>query len=213
MPSSLHETLIEMFRHRPSLAAELLVGALGMDLPAYQQARVDPGECTDLTPTEYRADAVVVLIASQGLVLAVLSAMAHGSHPDRSGVLDALLGALAAVDEQRATLYSDVVLAALPVAARCYLEALMSTGTHEYQSEFVRRYVFQGRAEGKAEGEAMAVLSVLDARGIDVPEDARARITGCADLDQLERLGTPGGQRRLDPVLPTATSRSSRCES
>ena len=27
---------------------------------------------------------------------------------------------------------------------------------------------------------------VLDARDIDVPVDARARITGCTDLDQLE---------------------------
>jgi hypothetical protein len=43
MPSTLHEAPIEMFRHRPSLAAELLADALGFDLPAYQQARVEPG--------------------------------------------------------------------------------------------------------------------------------------------------------------------------
>ncbi|MGH3943377.1 MAG: hypothetical protein ACRDTG_33095 [Pseudonocardiaceae bacterium] len=114
--------------------------------------------------------------------LAVLSAMAHGGRPDGLGVLDALLGALEAVDEQRATLYSDVVLAVLPVAARRYLEALMTSRTHGYQSEFVRRYVFQGRAEG----EAKAVLTVLHARGIDVPEDARTRIIECSDLEQLD---------------------------
>ncbi|MGI9004491.1 MAG: hypothetical protein ACR2GH_23045, partial [Pseudonocardia sp.] len=41
-------------------------------------------------------------------------------------------------------------------------------------------------AAGKAEGEARAVLAVLDARGIDVPPDARARIAECSDLDQLD---------------------------
>lgn len=33
---------------------------------------------------------------------------------------------------------------------------------------------------------AAAVLTVLDARGIDVPADARARITSCPNLDQLD---------------------------
>jgi hypothetical protein len=72
MPSTLHEALIEMFRHRPSLAAELLADALGFDLPAYQQARVEPGGFTDLTPTEYRADAVVLLTVADVPVLAVV---------------------------------------------------------------------------------------------------------------------------------------------
>ncbi|MDT5024739.1 MAG: hypothetical protein QOE61_1165 [Micromonosporaceae bacterium] len=116
--------------------------------------------------------------------------MAHASHPDRDKTLNALLSALATVDQERATLYSDVVLAALPAAAKRYLEALMTAGTYEYQSDFVRRYVFQGRAEGReegrAEGEATAVLAVLDARGIDVPDDARTRITECSDLNQLD---------------------------
>jgi hypothetical protein len=116
--------------------------------------------------------------------------MAHGTHPDRSKVLDALLGAFAAVDEDRAMLYSDVVLAALPTAAQQYLEALMITGTYEYQSDFARRHRAQGRAEGEAEGEAKgeakAVLAVLDARGVDVPTDARTRITECSDLGQLD---------------------------
>ncbi len=276
MPSAVHEMLIEMVRARPSLVAELLVDALGMDLPAYQVARVESGELTDLAPTEYRADAAVVLTCVDAPVLAVvvevqlsrdpgkrwswpvylvtlrarlrcpavllvvcvdaaiaawcatpiqlghpgasvtplvvgpdrvpvvtdvgpagagpewavLSAMAHGADPARSKVLDALLAALAGVDEQRATLYLDVVLAALPLAARSYLEMLMTTQAHEYQSDFARRYFFQGEAKGEAQGEAKgearAVLGVLDARGVDVPADARIRITECRDLDQLD---------------------------
>ena len=51
MPSSLHEVLIELFRQRPALAAELLADALDLDLPGYEQARVEPGELTDVSPT------------------------------------------------------------------------------------------------------------------------------------------------------------------
>jgi hypothetical protein len=62
----------------------------------------------------------------------------------------------------------------------------MSTGTYEYQSDFARRYFFEGKAEGEAEGEVRSLLTVLAARGFDVPTAARERITSCTDLDQLE---------------------------
>jgi len=52
MPSTLHEALVDMFRHRPSLAAELLADALGMALPAYQHAQLQSGDLTDMVPTE-----------------------------------------------------------------------------------------------------------------------------------------------------------------
>jgi hypothetical protein len=58
----------------------------------------------------------------------------------------------------------------------------MTAQRYEYQSDFVRRYVFHGRAEAKAG----AVLAILDIRGISVTDEARARITGCTDLDQLD---------------------------
>lgn len=70
----------------------------------------------------------------------------------------------------------------------------MSTETYEFKSEFALRHInrgkakgrAEGRVEGRAEGKASAVLTVLDARGIEVPDDARDRITGCRDLDQLD---------------------------
>jgi hypothetical protein len=58
----------------------------------------------------------------------------------------------------------------------------MAITGYEYQSEFARRYFGQGEAKG----EAKAVLAILDARGIAVPDDVRARIAGCTDLDQLD---------------------------
>ncbi|MBV9315558.1 MAG: hypothetical protein JO100_17915, partial [Pseudonocardia sp.] len=81
--SSLHEMLVEMFRHRPQLAAELLTGALGVDLPEHEQVRVDTGECTDVVPTQYRADAVVVLMAADQPVLAVVVEVQLGRDGDK----------------------------------------------------------------------------------------------------------------------------------
>jgi hypothetical protein len=121
--------------------------------------------------------------------LAVMSAMAHGGEPDSEKVLQALVGALGSIDDQHATLHYDLVLAALPRAARGHLEDLMRIA-YEYQSDFARKYVAEGRTEGRvegrAEGAATALLTVLAARGVDVPDEVRARITGCTDLDQLE---------------------------
>jgi Uma2 family endonuclease len=42
------------------------------------------------------------------------------------------------------------------------------------------------RDEGKAEGKAEAVLSILEARGVAVSEPVRARILGCGDLPTLD---------------------------
>jgi len=278
MPSHLHEVLVEMFRDRPVLAAELLAGPLGVAVPSFQRASLSSGELTDVAPTEYRADAVVTLtvedipvlavvveaqlrtdprkrrtwpayvatlharlgcpvlllvlcpdpavaawcaapivVGDPGLVLtplvlgpaevpvvtdlalarrspelAVLSAMAHGhaARPGQMMVFEALLAALNVVDHDHANLYADVVLAVLPAAARDYLEAFMTTTTHRYQSDFARRYFDQGaasgEARGEARGEAKAVLAVLDARGIEVPDDVREEIATCTDLDQLD---------------------------
>jgi hypothetical protein len=60
----------------------------------------------------------------------------------------------------------------------------------DYKSDFARRYVAQGNAEGRAE-EAKMILAVLSARGIAVPDQARTRITECADLEQLEAWVRP----------------------
>ena len=59
-------------------------------------------------------------------------------------------------------------------------------GTYEYKSDFARKYVAEGKEEGKAEEAGKAVLLVLEARGIAVPEEVRARISGCDDVSLLE---------------------------
>jgi hypothetical protein len=285
MPSHLHEILIEMFRDRPTLAAELLRGPLHVPVPDFDDARMSPSDLTDFAPTEYRADAVVTLVDGDVAVLAVvievqlrldirkrrswpayvatlyarlacpvallvvcpaqavadwsaapivfgppgsvltplaigpaqipvitdrdtaqripelavLSALAHGTSPDPAPVFGALLTALSVVDRDHASLYTDLILSVLPAAARVSLEEFMVIADYEFQSDFYRRRIraaaaeaqargeAEGRAQGEAEGRARAVLAVLDARGIDVPDDVREEIANCTDLDRLDR--------------------------
>jgi hypothetical protein len=81
--------------------------------------------------------------------------------------------------------YSDLVYNSLNEAARRALEAMMKG--YEYQSEFAKKYVALGRDQGRTEGEAHALLTVLQARGIAVPDGARERILAQKDPECLER--------------------------
>lgn len=123
--------------------------------------------------------------------LAVLSALAH--HED-TRVLDAFERSLRSIEDDKLSFYTDFVIAALPDAARKYLEALMVAGTYEYQSDFVKKFISQGRdegvaqgkAEGKVEGKAQDILMVLSTRSIPVSEETRERVGACTDVDQLD---------------------------
>ncbi|MFB4319841.1 hypothetical protein [Actinomadura sp. 21ATH] len=270
MVSMVHDFLIELFRNRPALAVELLESSAGIDLPEFREISLDSGDLNDCSPTEYRADAVVVLSGDSrklGIVvevqlrrdpdkrwswpvyvttlrarlkcpvvllvisptsgvgtwcaapielggprsmltpfaigpeavpvvedivqaqrapeLAVLSAMAHGSGPSSKGVLTAAMSSFAGVDDDRARLYADFVLARLDGAARRTWEELMKSGTYEYQSDFARKYVAEGRAEGRVEGLRTSILDAFDEREIEVPDEVRNRILQCQDARHL----------------------------
>jgi len=66
-------------------------------------------------------------------------------------------------------------------ASRRALEVLMKG--YEYQSDFAKKYVAQGRTEEAAR----AVLMVLGARGVAVPDAHRERILAQKDPERLER--------------------------
>lgn len=57
-----HEVLVDLFKNRPSLGAELLAEALGVALPSYSEARLVSIDLTRIRPAEYRADVVVLLL-------------------------------------------------------------------------------------------------------------------------------------------------------
>ncbi len=126
---------------------------------------------------------VDVELARANPALAVFSAICHGGDADVDEMFPALAQALRALGPKNAILYHDIVLAGLPQAPRARWEAYMSTTTgSEFRSELLR----DSDLRGQALGEARAVLTVLDARGVPVPEAVREQILACTDLAQLD---------------------------
>jgi len=56
-----HESLLDLFRRRETLAVELLTGSLGVDVPSWSQVRVSEGDLGQIDPVETRADLVLLL--------------------------------------------------------------------------------------------------------------------------------------------------------
>lgn len=147
-------------------------------------------------------------VARQHPELAVLSAILRaGAEPDRESLIAAMAGAVT-LDDNRDTLYGDMVLHAAGPLAQQVLEAFMSTSQgYEYRSEFARKYYSQGREEGREVGReegreegrevgleegriaatAEAVLKVLAGRDLPVSATYREAILCCRDLATLGR--------------------------
>ena len=53
-----HESLVELFRRRATLAVELLTGSLGVEVPSWSKVRVSEGDLGQVDPVETRADLV-----------------------------------------------------------------------------------------------------------------------------------------------------------
>lgn len=126
--------------------------------------------------------------AAQAPEIAVLSVIAHGKGVNGAAIGRAALAAFTRLDDERAKLYVDLVFLHLSEAARAALEHDMKLEKYEYQSDFARRYLSEGKIEGKAE----SVVVVLEARGFHVDEDVRKQIAECeADaMDDLLRRAT-----------------------
>jgi len=69
-----HEGLIALFRENPALAPELLQQSLHVTLPAFSEIRLDEADFTQLVPTQYRADLVILLVDGKpvyGIILEI----------------------------------------------------------------------------------------------------------------------------------------------
>ena len=280
MVSWLHESHLLLFRNQPALAVQLMREALGVEVPAYREARVISADLTDIQPAEYRADIVVQLINDASVLgivvevqlsvderkrfswpayvsvlrarlecpvcllvvtaddavtrwaarpveigglnqfipyvlgpsgvphitneidaranpeLAVLSAMAHGDDDDveRSArIAIAAQSAMAGLDADRSKLYFDLILNSLSEAARQALNS-MDAHTYEYQSDFARHYVAQGRAAGAADVIARLLAVRFGPLSTETQRDIRE--ASIADLDAMaERLLAAGSLR------------------
>ena len=130
--------------------------------------------------------------AEENVELAVLSAIEHGQSADvvlAARITSAAIVASAAIDAERSRLYLDLVLISLSKSAPELLEATMNSLGYEYQSDFARRYVAQGKTEGRVE----MVLKLLLLRFGPLTEAVQSRLSSAPDahLDAVaERILT-----------------------
>ena len=115
--------------------------------------------------------------------MAALSVAYHGANP---AVCRAFIGGLSQLPLDDAVKYNEHAFNMAPLAVRRILEQLMTSDTWPVYSPFAKEHF--GR--GKQEGEAEAILLVLEARGLEVTDAERARISGCANLRQLKKWVT-----------------------
>jgi hypothetical protein len=142
--------------------------------------------------------------AEANVELSVLSAVAHGKSQDvmlATRIASAAVMASAALDAERAKLYSDLVFVSLSHNARRELLEMLNSLGFEYQSDFARHYVAEGmekgkaegKAEGRAEGRVEIVLKLLTLRFGPISDAVQSRVRAAGDgqIDSLaERVLT-----------------------
>jgi flagellar biosynthesis/type III secretory pathway protein FliH len=147
----------------------------------------------------------------------VLSVLAH---PEEA-VARAALTSIGSLAEDRARLYFDVILAALPETVRAALEAWMQK--HEYHSEFARRYLQQGIEEGIERGIEQgiergieqgierglqrAVLALASAKVRGLSPDEEAHVHRIDDASVLEQLLLDLGAAADEPAARAVVAR------
>lgn len=120
--------------------------------------------------------------------LAVLSAMAHGRHQDSAKALQIAVAAMTAslgLDAERSKLYFDLVVTSLSEAARKSLQD-MDPAKYEYQSEFAKRFIAQGKAEGELSGRTAVLIKQLTLKYGLLTEDVCERVRH-GTADELDR--------------------------
>ncbi len=168
----------------------LVVVTVDGEVERWARQEIDLGDgCCTMRPLVIGAGDVPVVtdpeVARAVPELAVLSVAAHAGAPEGEAIAQAALEASRDLDRDRSVFYPDFVFTFLKAAAPALLEKLMATADYQFHSDFARRYF----AEGKAEGEAKMLLTVLAARGFQVDEETRRRILECRDVAQLETWG------------------------
>lgn len=174
----------------------ILVVTPSADVAAWAARPIQLGPSWTLQPLVVGPESIPVVTDEQEAraapELAVLSAVAHGGGNPETAVQVALAALRGCVDleDERSVLYSDFVRSALSEAARVLLEEVMQIRDYEFQSEFARKHIALGKAEGKAEGETAAraqdIILVLEARGLPLSEQQRERILSSRDGKQLQ---------------------------
>ncbi|MGW3652250.1 hypothetical protein [Streptomyces sp. NPDC000878] len=120
--------------------------------------------------------------AERDVPLAVLSAMTHGRGPQSAAILESLAAALRTIDSDSAAVFVQFVDSCLadPRAKQIWRD-LMTAINYFWRHPLAE----QVREEGRVEDCAEMTLSILQWRGIPVPDAVRERVQACTDLEQL----------------------------
>jgi hypothetical protein len=128
-----------------------------------------------------RGDCAQVLLRLTGpIVSATGDHHTVGSARPISWTVDAHM----ALDPDRSVLYFDLVYAALGEAGRKSPQA-MDAANYGFQSEFARRYLSQGEAKGRVEGEAKVLIRLLALKFGALSDAVRDRVQ-TARAEELE---------------------------
>jgi hypothetical protein len=115
--------------------------------------------------------------------MAALSVAYHGAN---LAVSQAFVDGLRLLSPGHAMKYHEHAYNMAPLAVQRILEQLMTSDTWPVYSPFAKEHFGRGKKEGKAEGRVDGILTVLEARCLDVTDAERERIAGCTDLKQLK---------------------------
>lgn len=127
--------------------------------------------------------------------LAVLSAIAHATEIDAPMAVAVAIGLTQSRLEQgKLAYYIDLIRELLPKAVQDVLEAEMIPADYVPRSEFSKRLMAalaQGKAEGTAEGAAVALRNGIEAllasRGLRLSAQQTDALKSCSDTEQLQR--------------------------
>jgi hypothetical protein len=150
---------------------------MGLGLGTIQPLVLGPATLPELTDP---------IVATNEVVLAVLSAMAHGNGPHGLEVVQAAFLALGRLDREHEAVYFQLIWNLLREPVRRALEALAMEGQIEGEATlppFAQQLIQRGKLDGLRE----ALLRLVGRAGLTLTEDERARIQACDDPAILDR--------------------------
>ncbi|WP_250906173.1 hypothetical protein [Nonomuraea sp. NEAU-A123] len=153
-----------------------------------------------LQPSVFGPDRIPVITdhvqAADCLELAAMSVMMHGH---QRVVTEAFMTAVGKLADGHASQYYEYGYRLASLPARRIMEEIMSSAAWPVYSPFAKEHF------GK--GELTALIRVLEARGISVPQDAHDRIAQCTDRDQIEEwIDRAATATTLGEVFPPNTA-------
>jgi hypothetical protein len=176
---------IALIRARHECNTTLLVLAPDTAIARWCRTPIDTGHPgLTLIPVTTTPRELLIKAADYAEVpeLAVIAALGHAHELGGEELLESVRTALSGLDGSTFKQYTDGLLDALTGIAHDRWETMMAVARYEYKSDFAKQML----AEGRAEGEAKAILDFLAARGIPVSDEARDRVQQCTDVAQLD---------------------------